>query len=75
MYETDLNVVVPAAGGTSTATVTQGITLYTQILGTSNGTAAQSFQIPQTGIEDGTITVFVASSTGNIEWTQVKLLG
>jgi len=74
IYETDNDVTVPANGGTTTMTVTQGQT-FTQIaLGISNGTAGQSFQIPQSNVEDGTVSVFVSSAGGNVLWNAVNFL-
>jgi uncharacterized phage protein gp47/JayE len=75
IYETNAAVTVPA-NGTAVASVTQGISYTQQIIGVSNGTAAQSFQIPQANVEDGTVTVFVAgiNTTNLIQWNQVTFL-
>lgn len=75
IFETNTGVVVPA-NGTITANVTQGITYVQQIIGTSDGTAAQTFQIPQANVEDGSVTIFVAGiNTSNlIQWNQVTFL-
>jgi hypothetical protein len=74
IYETNLNYTVPANGGTVTASLTQGQTFTSQIIGVSDGTASQSFQIPQPDVEDGTVTVFVSSSSGNVQWNQVTFI-
>lgn len=75
IYQTDTDVTVPQNGGTVTADVTQGITYIQVMLGISDGTAAQVFQVPQTGVEDGTVTVYVSSSSGSIiQWNQVQFL-
>jgi uncharacterized phage protein gp47/JayE len=75
IYETNTAITVPA-NGTATVAVTQGISYTQQIIGISNGTAAQSFQIPQAHVEDKTVTVFVAgiNTTNLIQWNQVTFL-
>jgi len=74
IYQTDTAITVAENGGTQTVTVTQGISYSLTELGTSTGTAAQVFQIPQTGVEDGTVSIFVSSSSGSTEWSQVAYL-
>lgn len=74
VYQTNEDVTVPENGGTATVGVTQGITYSVVSIGVSNGTAAQSFQIPQADVEDGTVTVFVSSASGNVQWNQVTFL-
>lgn len=75
VYETNTGVSV-AANSTATVAVTQGITHTQQTIGVSDGTAAQSFQIPQANVEDGSVTIFVAGiNTANlIQWNQVTFL-
>lgn len=75
IYETDTGVIVPA-NSTVTANVTQGITFVQQIIGTSNGTAAQSFQIPQASVEDGSVSIFISGiNSSNLQtWNQVTFL-
>lgn len=68
--------VVPANGGTSTFPVTQGETITNFTVGTSNGLAAQAMSLPQTGVIDGTVTVFVTQVGGNaVQWSYVQFLG
>jgi len=74
IFQTDDAVTVPANGGTATMTVTQGQTFTLVALGLSNGTAGQSFQIPQANVEDGTVSVFVSSASGNVMWNAVDFL-
>lgn len=74
IYETLADLDVPSAGGTATVSVKQGVTTVQQIIGTSDGTAGQSFQIPQPLVEDGTVSVFVSSVTTPILWNQVTFL-
>lgn len=72
-YQTNVPVTV-SANSTNTVAVTQGITYSMTELGLSTGTAAQVFQIPQANVEDGTVSVFVSSSSGSTQWTQVQFL-
>ncbi len=74
IFETDQDYTVPGDGGTVTASVTQGQTYSVQTIGVSDGTASQSFQIPQPDVEDGTVTIFVSSASGNVQWNQVTFL-
>ena len=74
IYETDEEITVPANGGISSVTVTQGVTYSMIALGSSTGTAGQIFQIPQTGVIDGSISVFVQSSTSNQQWAPTQYL-
>lgn len=74
VYQTDEEITVPENGGTATVGVTQGITYTMRSLGVSTGVAAQSFSIPQKGVEDGSVSVFVSSSSGVTQWTQVPYL-
>ena len=74
IFQVNEGVTVPENGGTVTASVTQGQTYSMVALGTSTGTAGQSFQIPQSDVEDGTVTVSVSSVSGNVEWNQVQFL-
>jgi uncharacterized phage protein gp47/JayE len=74
IYQVNEAVTVPANGGTATVDVTQGQTYSMQTLGVSSGIAGQSFQIPQANVEDGTVSIYVASSTGTVLWNQVQFL-
>lgn len=74
VFQTNDAVTVPENGGTVTANVTQGITYAMTNLGTSTGIAAQSFNIMQTGVEDNSVSIFVSSSSGSTQWTQVAYL-
>lgn len=66
---------VPGNGGILTLNVTQGITYTNVTIGTSNGNAAQSFSIPQTGVLDGTISIEIESLTSITQWSYVQFLG
>lgn len=76
IYQTDSTVVVPANGGSVVANVTQGITYTRQSVGTSNGSVAQAFSIPQLGVLNGSVQVFVqdATDTGTTEWSYYAFL-
>lgn len=67
-YETTSVATCASNGGTVTVNVRQGVTNTQVPLGISNGTAAQIFSISQTGILDGSVNVFVQTSTGITEW-------
>jgi len=73
VYQTNTAVTV-AANSTNSVGVTQGITYTMQVLGTSNGTAGQSFQIPTANVEDGSVSVYVSSSQSPVLWNQVQFL-
>lgn len=73
IFETNAVVSVPA-NGTATIGVTQGISTVQAIIGVSDGTAGQSFQISTPNVEDGTITVFVDSQTGPVQWNPISFL-
>ena len=74
IYETLDDLDVPSGGGTATVDVKQGVTTTQQIIGVSDGTAGQTFQIPQPLVEDGTVSVFVSSVTTPVLWNQVTFL-
>jgi len=74
IYQTTSAVTVNANATLNNVAVTQGITYTLTNLGTSDGTAGQSFQIPQANVESGTISVFVSSTSGNTQWNQVQFL-
>jgi len=76
IFETQSLVVVPGNGGTSTVLVIQGETTTLIVIGTSAGVAGQTFQIPQLGVQDGTLTVFVesADTSGNAQWLYIPFL-
>ena len=76
IYQTDSTVVVPANGGSVVANVTQGITYSKQSVGTSNGSVAQTFSIPQLGVLNGSVHVFVQDATDAAisEWSYYAFL-
>lgn len=74
IYQTTAQVTCPDDGGTVTANVSQGVTYSMVTLGTSDGTPGQTFQIPQTGVLDGSVSVFVETATGSTEWQPVAFL-
>ena len=74
IYQTDTSVTCPDNGGTVTVDVTQGQT-YSQVpVGTSSGLPGQVFQLPQTGIIDGSVSVYVQTSVSPQQWSYVQYL-
>jgi hypothetical protein len=70
------NYTVPAAGGTLTLNVTQGLAYNGVTLGRSDGSAAQTFSIPQTGVIDGSVTLTTPLTATTVQsWTYVQFLG
>lgn len=70
IFETDAAVVVPAGSTSTTVTATQGITVSGEIVGESNGTVNQSFELSQSSVINGSISVVVGGSN----YTQVPYL-
>lgn len=75
IYQTTEDVTCPGAGGTTTPVqVQQGVT-YTMVqLGTSTGTPGQTYQIPQTGVLDGSVSIYVQTQAGTQLWQPVSYL-
>lgn len=74
IFQTDEDLQVNAAGATNTVGVTQGITYTMTDLGASNGNPGQTFAIPQTGVLDGSVSVFVQTVFSNTEWNFYSFL-
>lgn len=74
IYQTLADVTCPDDGGTVAADVAQGVTYSMVTVGTSNGTPGQFFQVPQTGVLDGSTEAFVQSALGSTEWAPVTYL-
>lgn len=76
IYETNQAVVVPANSTVASVAVTQGTTFVQQSIGVSDGTAAQSFKIPQAGVEDGSVSIFIGGLNTSLltQWNQVTFL-
>lgn len=74
LYYTTEQVTVPANGGQATATISQGQQFTDVAVGTSTGQPGMQFQLPQTGVLDGSTTVFVQSTApgASTQWTQVS---
>jgi uncharacterized phage protein gp47/JayE len=68
IYETTEVVTCAANGGTVTATVSQGVTYNQILLGNSNGSPGFIVAIPQTGVIDGSVQVFVQTAGGIQQW-------
>ena len=74
IFETQDLVVVPGNGGSVEVEVLQGTTETMVTIGTSSGVPGMSFKIPQLGVQDGTVQVFVQTDIGSEPWTQVDFL-
>lgn len=74
IYETDAKVTCPDNGGTVTVAVTQGQTFRGVPLGSSTGLPGQVFQLPQSGIIDGSVKVYVQTAVNPQQWSYVQYL-
>lgn len=74
IFETVEDVVVPGDGGTATVAVAEGRTRRMVEIGVSTGMANQRFAIPQTGVIDDSVRVYVETTDGITEWTPVPRL-
>ena len=70
IFETDAEVIVPAGSTTTTVTVTQGTTVTDESIGESNGTVNQTFELSQSSVINGSISVVVGGSN----YTEVPYL-
>jgi hypothetical protein len=70
VFETDAAVTVPAGSTSTTATATQGITVSSELIGTSNGQVNQTFQLAESPVINGSISLLV----GSINYTEVQYL-
>jgi len=61
VYQTTQAVTVAGNGGTVTVEVVQGETFTMTQIGVSTGQPGQSYQIPQLGVQSGTVQVYVQS--------------
>ena len=75
IFETQAQVVVPGDGGSASVLVLQGVTESLISIGVSDGTPGQALVLPQLGVIDGTVQIFV-EGTGDapVQWTQVDYL-
>lgn len=74
IYETQSVADCPADGGTVTVAVSQGITSTMVPIGASTGLPGMVLQLPQTEVIDGSVSIFVQSTTGYQQWTYVQYL-
>lgn len=79
-FETDSDLIIPAgkkgdemSDGSYLyfVTATQGLTVYDEILGSSNGTADQSFSLKYSPVIVDSIKVYVNEGDGPVEWSRV----
>lgn len=67
---------IPGNAGTQLLNVTQGYTVSNFTVGTSTGALAQAFSLPQAGVIDSTVQVFVTQPGGTpVQWSFVQFLG
>lgn len=74
IYETSATVTCPANGGMVTVSVTQGQTFTLVPVGASTGLPGQVLQLPQTGIIDGTVQVYIQTAVSPQQWSYVQYL-
>lgn len=72
VFETDMDVTVPA-GGTATVTATQGQTISGEQIGVSDGTTDQTYTLFNTAVLQGSVTI-AASGVANTTYTYVPRL-
>ncbi len=74
VFETDEEVTVPAkvgaVNGSASVLATQGESIFDELLGTSNGTSAQAFELAESSVIESSITI----SINNIVYNQVPFL-
>lgn len=80
IFETDRDLIIPA-GNTGleqtngsynyTVTVTQGITVNNDIVGSGNGQAGQTFKLRYPSVIDGSLSLYVNEGTGFTLWRDV----
>jgi hypothetical protein len=70
IFETDTALTVPAGSTGTTVTATQGVTVPSASIGTSNGTVNQSFKLIKTPVITGSISLTV----GGVSYTEVPYL-
>lgn len=72
IYQVVTGGVCPANGGVVTLNVSQGNTFSNVPIGTSSGLAGQSFFLPQPMILDDSTSIFVQTTSGNVNtWIEV----
>lgn len=74
VFETDSAITVPAkvgaVDGSSTVSATQGETIYSELIGTSNGRVNQVYQLSQSPVINGSATILV----GGVAYTEVPYI-
>lgn len=73
-FESTEDVIVPGGGGTVDVPIVEGRTIERLLIGVSDGTELQKFSIPNSGVIDGSIKVFVEAPYADLEWTHVNRL-
>lgn len=70
VFETNTAVTVPAGSTSTIVTATQGVTVSSELIGTSNGQVNQTFQLSESPVINGSISLLV----GSINYTEVQYL-
>ena len=70
VFETNTAVTVPAGSTNTIVTATQGVTVSSELIGTSNGQVNQTFQLSESPVINGSISLLV----GSINYTEVQYL-
>ena len=70
IFETDVAVTVPAGSTSTIVSATQGVTVSSELIGTSNGQVNQTFQLGESPVINGSISLLV----GSINYTEVPYL-
>lgn len=70
VFETDETITVPAGSTGTPVGATQGTTVASSTIGTSDGTVNQSFKLPSSPVINGSVSVVV----GGISYTEVSYL-
>ncbi|WP_157247812.1 baseplate J/gp47 family protein [Nonomuraea typhae] len=73
-FETDADLLVPAAGGTAVAAITQGVTIAPFEAGSGTGSSGQSLVLATPGVIEGSVRIWVEAPHANIEWIRKSRL-
>ena len=74
VYETTQNALCSAAGGKVTVPVAQGVTSVSVPVGITSGLPGQEITLPATGIIDGSVSIYVQTTTGSQQWSYIQYL-
>jgi uncharacterized phage protein gp47/JayE len=74
VFETNDDVIVPGAGGSVNARVTQGRTVIDEVVGTSDGTISQAYRLFNSPVIQLSVSVDVGSDAGWDRYTPIEHL-